>query len=75
MSNLPAVPQSAQRAGVVRVDDHHKPGMWNCQAKGQRETSNVPKNKPCDEALGAAQGSQGQTDLELERVLASYLMN
>ena len=34
----------------------------NCQAKGQRETSNVPKNKPCDEALGAAQGSHGQTD-------------
>ena len=28
-------------------------------------------NKPCDEASGAAQGSQGQTDLELERVLAS----
>ena len=23
---LPAVAKSAERAGVVRVDDHHKPG-------------------------------------------------
>ena len=28
------------------------------------------RNKPCDEALGAAQGSQGQTDLELESIRA-----
>ena len=31
-----------------------------------RLTSGEMKNKPYDEALGAAQGSKGQTDIELE---------
>ena len=29
-------------------------------------TCQSKKNKPCDKAFGAAQGSQGQTDLELK---------
>ena len=31
-----------------------------------RLTAGGMKNKPSDEALGAAQGSKGQTDFELE---------
>ena len=34
--------------------------------KNLRERESLRENKPCDEALGAAQGLQGQTDLELE---------
>ena len=36
----------------------------------QQNWGSISINKPCDEALGAAQGSLGQTDLELESLRA-----